>query len=310
MSAVLSPTPSRPRSPGAPRHETVQSGGVRLAVTRWGDPRRPTIVLVHGYPDSSHIWHPVAERLAADFHVVAYDVRGAGESDKPRGLRAYRLDRLRADFEAVISHVSPQHPVHLVAHDWGSIQSWESVTEPALKGRIASFTSCSGPCLDHMGHWFRRRLSRPTPKALWQVLSQSVRSWYIYFFHLPVLPGLLWRVGLSRLWPSLVRWTEGTRIGRNPTQLSDGQTGVQLYRANMFPRLWFPRERHAHAPVQVLVPTRDRYVSAALTEDLHHWVPLLWRREVDAGHWLIQSHPKEFAGAVRRFVRFVDRRAL
>lgn len=286
------------------------SGGVRLAVKHWGDPRRPTIVLVHGYPDSSHIWYPVAERLAADFHVVAYDVRGAGDSDKPGGLRAYRLDRLSADFMAVLNQVSPNRPVHVVAHDWGSIQSWESVTDPAFEGRIASFTSCSGPCLDHMGHWFRQRLSRPTPKALWQVLAQSLKSWYIYIFHLPLLPGLMWRFGLGRAWPTIVRWLEGTRMPISPTQASDGRLGVQLYRANIFPRLLFPRQRRAHAPVQVLVPLRDLYVSPALTQDLHQWVEQLWRREVDAGHWMPQSHPREFAGAVRRFVRFIDRRSV
>lgn len=309
MSAVLAPRPPRPRSPLVPRHETVMSGDVRLAVKRWGDPRRPTIVLVHGYPDNSHVWHPVAERLATDFHVVAYDVRGAGESDKPKGLRAYRLDRLSADFAAVIQQVSPDHPVHVVAHDWGSVQSWESVTDPRLQGRIASFTSCSGPCLDHMGHWFRQRLKRPTPKALWQMLVQSLKSWYIYFFHVPVLPGLLWRLGMARAFPTLVRWLEGTRMAPNPTQASDGRLGIQLYRANMFPRLLFPRQRRAHAPVQVLVPLRDLFVGPALTEDLGRWADQLWRREIEAGHWMPQSHPREFAGAVRRFVRFVDRRA-
>ena len=44
----------------------------------------PTILMVHGFPDNSLIWQKVAERLAPLFRVVAYDVRGAGESSVPK----------------------------------------------------------------------------------------------------------------------------------------------------------------------------------------------------------------------------------
>lgn len=311
MSAALSPdTAPQALAPGqAPRLSTVMSGPVRLAVKQWGDPRRPTIVLVHGYPDNSAVWHPVAELLARDFHVVAYDVRGAGQSDRPARIRDYKLDKLKDDFVAVIDQVSPDKPVHLVAHDWGSIQSWEAVTEPALQHRILSFTSCSGPCLDHIGHWFRQRLAHPTWRNVKQLLIQSVKSWYIYFFQLPLLPGLLWRAGVGRAWPKLVRLLEGTQVETNPTQVADGVHGVQLYRANMLPRLLRPRNRPTTVPVQVLVPRRDLYVSPWLTEDLHRWTDKLWRREYTAGHWMPASHPGEMAGAIRRFVQFTSRPA-
>lgn len=290
-----------------PLQGRVKSGDVELAVRRWGDPRRPTVVLVHGYPDSSEIWGPLAQLLSNEFHVVAYDVRGAGHSDKPAGRAAYRLTHLMADFKAVIDEVSPHQPVHVVAHDWGSIQSWESVTEPELQGRIASFTSCSGPCLDHMGYWFRDRLRKPTLRGLKEVALQSVKSWYIYMFQLPVLPNLIWRLGMGAAWPAVLRLLEGIQVDAREGQASDGSHGVQLYRANMMPRLFFPRLRKAHAPVQLLVPTRDLYVSPALTQDLSRWVDQLTRIEFNAGHWMPLSHPSEMAGAVRRFVRQIER---
>ena len=63
----------------------VHSGNICLAAYHWGrlDEDRETIVLVHGYPDAADVWQLVAERLAADFNVVAYDVRGTGLSDIP-----------------------------------------------------------------------------------------------------------------------------------------------------------------------------------------------------------------------------------
>lgn len=142
---------------------TVHSAGVDLAVFEQGDPAAPTVLLVHGYPDTHRVWDDVAEDLAADHHVVRYDVRGAGESSVPAGRAEYRLELLAADLFAVADAVSPDRPVHVVAHDWGSLQSWEAVTEPGAERRLASYTTMSGPCLDHMGHWIRYRLRRPTP---------------------------------------------------------------------------------------------------------------------------------------------------
>lgn len=295
----LAATVRTPRS--EPRHLSVMSDGVRLAVTSRGDVRLPTVVLVHGYPDSSEVWNGVVDDLVKDFHVVTYDVRGAGHSDRPARTADYRLPQLCRDFTAVIDRVSPKKPVHLVAHDWGSIQSWESVTEPALKGRIASYTTISGPCLDHMGHWFRDQFRQPSFKGLAQVGLQSLKSWYVYFFHLPVLPIALWGAGVGKAWPRIVRLLEGVDTPASPTQTRDGQFGVRLYRANIFQRLFSPRERHAHAPVQVLVPRRDLYVSPWLSENLERWAPGVVRHEFDATHWMPVSHAAVVARHVREF---------
>ena len=138
-----------------PRARLVDGPDGPLAVQQWGSPGRSTIVFIHGYPDHSGIWARIAPLLADQWQVVAYDVRGAGASFVPARTADYQLPRLVADLRAVIDALSPDRPVHLVAHDWGSIQGWEAVTDPTLRGRIASYTSCSGPCLDHAGHWMR-----------------------------------------------------------------------------------------------------------------------------------------------------------
>ncbi|GAB2956533.1 SDR family oxidoreductase [Amycolatopsis acidiphila] len=267
---------------------TVVSGDVRLAVFEEGPADAPTVLLVHGYPDTHTVWDDVAAQLATRFHVVRYDVRGAGASDSPRGTAAYRLPHLKDDLFAVADAVSPDEPVHVVAHDWGSIQSWEAVTEPGAHERIASYTSLSGPSLDHAAYWMRERWRRPTPRKLKQALTQQLHSWYILAFHVPVLPELLWRTVLARRWPLLLSRVEGVppRPGHPaPTLASDAARGVSLYRANFRSRLNKPRERHTQVPVQVITPTGDHYVTPALTEGLERWAPRLWRRRLHAGHW-------------------------
>ncbi|MET0135473.1 MAG: SDR family oxidoreductase [Kibdelosporangium sp.] len=275
---------------------TVRSGDVALAVYEHGDPADPAVLLIHGYPDDHQMWDGVVARLASRFHVVTYDVRGAGASTRPREVSRYRLEYLAGDLLAVADAVSPVEPVHVVAHDWGSIQAWQAVTEPHT--RIASYTSISGPSLDHIGHWTRSRMRRPTRRGLRQVVNQQLRSWYILAFHTPFLAALAWRLGVAK---QLAR-SEG--LPRVPSA-ADGIHGMKLYRANIFQRVGAPRERRTDVPVQVIVPTADRYVTAALTEDLARWVPNLWRRKVIGSHWVPALRPDVIARMVDEFVSHV-----
>jgi NAD(P)-dependent dehydrogenase (short-subunit alcohol dehydrogenase family)/pimeloyl-ACP methyl ester carboxylesterase len=285
----------------------VESGGVKLAVHERGVRDAPTILLVHGYPDTSSTWDGVAAELANRFHVVSYDVRGAGESDRPRRKSAYRLPLLAADLLAVADAVSPHAPVHLVGHDWGSIQGWEAVTEPAMQSRFASYTSISGPSLDHAAAWIKARL---TPRGLPAVLRQTLRSWYINPIHVPGLVPLMWRVGMARSFGPSVRRMEGIphRDGWPARTLTkDGGRGVLLYRANILPGLRHPRERRTTVPVQVIVPTRDRYISPKFaTSDLAQWTDRLWVRRVRAGHWVQHKSPEGLARAIADLVIHVE----
>lgn len=147
---------------------TVQSGDVKLAVYVSGSRRAPPLILVHGYPDSAAVWAPIGARLAKRYRVIAYDVRGAGASDAPRRRADYTLARLAGDLKAVADATCGGRPFHLVGHDWGSIQCWEAVTDPAFRGRIASYTSISGPCLDHVFRAkmrLKQSLSRGTSRS-------------------------------------------------------------------------------------------------------------------------------------------------
>jgi len=290
-----------------PRQLDVNSQGLRLCTYIWDKADAPTLLLVHGYPDSHEIWLPLIHELAADYRIVAYDVRGCGASQVPKRLHDYRLERLAGDLEAVIHATSAGRRVHLVAHDWGSIQSWEAVTEARIQPLLASYTSLSGPCLDHVGHWLRERLSLRRPDALLQALRQVLSSWYIAFFHIPLLPELCWRLGLDRAWPWLLRRLEGIRhLPPSPTQRADGMRGVQLYRANFIRSLLRPRSRSTRVPVQLIVPLNDRFVRPQLFEDLQHWAPLLSRREVHAGHWQLLAEPSALAGWLRDYVNRLE----
>lgn len=281
-----------------PVQRTVEAGDVRLAVTTWGERAgRDALVLVHGFPDTSAVWDEIAELLAARYYVVTYDVRGAGASSTPARDGAYALAHLCADLAAVID-ATCDRPVHLVGHDWGSVQGWECATdEHGFGGRLRSFTSISGPPLDHIGHWMRVQ-----PRRV--VAAQLARSWYVGAFQLPGAR-LAWRV-LGGRWPAVIERLEGVPAAPGDRR-RDGAHGIALYRANVAPRLAHPRERTTRLPVHLVVATRDRFVDPRLLDGIERWAPSTWRREVDTGHWGVLAPAERFAGWMRDWVERVER---
>ncbi|ASR39724.1 short chain dehydrogenase [Prauserella marina] len=275
------------------------SDGVRLSVNVTGEKTAPTVVLVHGYPDNSAMWSGVADRLTG-YRVVRYDVRGAGASEAPPSRSGYRLDQLADDLAAVADAVSPHRPFHVLAHDWGSIQAWHAVTGDRLRGRISSFTSISGPDLDHVGHWFRQQLRRPTPRRLRNAFAQLAHSAYIAFFQLPVIPESSWRLGVM---PLLIRRLDPS-AGKQDKR--DGINGLELYRANMFTRIGKPAERGTDVPVQVLVPKGDRFVTGPLQAEVARWATNLRVRRISGTHWVPRSDPGLIASATAEFVDHVE----
>lgn len=285
------------------------SDGVTLAVHRYTDidPARPTILAIHGYPDNHHVWDAVAHELAGKpYNVVAYDVRGAGESTRPAKRSGYLFAQLVSDIGAVIDSLDVGR-VHLLAHDWGSIQAWAAITDACVMGKVASFTSISGPHLNYAGAFLR---SARTPRAIARVIRQLIASGYIAFFLCPGLPELSFR---SRVGVKVVEALE--RIGRSSTRsqyhdtmrsVTDYVHGLNLYRQNMPAPMLAPGRQlpDTAVAVQTLVPRRDIFVTPALqrfTGAIPHGSRVI---EIEGGHWVVTSRPDVIA---RLTAEWVDR---
>ncbi|GFG96867.1 SDR family oxidoreductase [Mycobacterium timonense] len=285
------------------------SDGVTLAVHRYTDidPARPTILAIHGFPDNHHVWDGVAQELASrPYNVVAYDVRGAGESSSPAERSGYLFAQLVADIDAVIDSLGVER-VHLLGHDWGSIQAWAAVTDESVMRKVASFTSISGPHLQYAGAFLR---SARTPRALARVARQLISSGYIGFFLCPGVPELSFR---SRLGVKVVEAFE--RIGRSSTRsqrhetrrsVSDYVNGLNLYRQNMPAPMLAPGPQlpTTTVAVQTLVPRRDVFVTPALqrfTGAIPEGARVI---AIEGGHWVVTSRPDVVA---RLTAEWVDR---
>jgi pimeloyl-ACP methyl ester carboxylesterase len=255
----------------------VSGDGVELAALEAGDGAGPTVVLVHGYPDNKEVWDGVVARLAGRFHVVAYDVRGAGASTAPKGRAAYDFEKLGDDLLAVIESLVPGDDVHLVGHDWGAIAGWEFATQPRFEGKLASFTAIAGPSLDQVGLASAKLLHQG---RLLEWAMRARRSWYVLALCAPGGPALA-----SRL------------LG------PDALHGSNLYRRNIPRRMRRPRrDAIAHVPVQLIVPSEDRFITAKHYEDAERFAPRLRRRAIAGSHWVPRTRPELIARWIESFV--------
>ncbi len=276
-----------------------------LAVYESGNSAGPTVLAVHGYPDNHSVWDALAAELGDRYRVVCYDVRGTGESDKPRERAAYRMPHLVDDLVAVVDAVSDGRPVHLLAHDWGSVQSWPALTDPRLAGRIASFTSISGPSLEHTGAWIRTAHKHPLSAA-----RQLAHSFYIELFLLPRLPELAARRGLLDRAVASANARSRSSVARADSSHrteADKVNGLELYRANIVRELTRARPKQIDLPVFVIAPARDAYLTSELS--LQAPVPFvrnLSTRTVAGGHWVVNERPDVIARCVDEFVGQVE----
>ncbi len=146
------------------------SGGVKLHYVHQG--AGPLLLLLHGFPDFWFSWRNQIPALAKDYHVVAIDMRGYNESDKPRGVDAYRMQRLCDDVDAVIDQLGGGRAT-LVGHDWGGAVAWSYAYSHPEKLDALVILNAPHPAT------FLRAIRKP---------PQLFRSWYVFFFQLPRLP--------------------------------------------------------------------------------------------------------------------------
>ena len=168
------------RKRGDVHNGAVTPGGVRMPLParrhRVMTLGRP-VVLVHGWPDTHHLWTHVAPLLAGDFRVIAYDCRGFGDSDRPDGDDLYRLSEMADDLFAVITtpaqapdkrRARPRPRLGIGTHLGGR--------RTARRRRIASFVSVSGPSLDQLWRVGAGRSYVGRRPAIWRAMAQTGSS--------------------------------------------------------------------------------------------------------------------------------------
>ncbi len=249
----------------------IPGSGVELAVRDEG--AGPPVLLLHGFPDSSGLWrHQIPALTDAGLRVVAPDLRGFGESEKPPEVGAYRVGRSVADMVALLDALEIDR-VRVVGHDWGASVAWA----------LASFVP------DRVERLVVMSVGHPrTPRTF----EQRRLAWYVLLFQFTgVAEELLTRDDwkLARQWAASHPDLEARVAALSEPGALTAALG--WYRANLHParELDPPRDvPPVQAPVLGLWSDGDEFLTEAGMARSGEHVAGPWRYEriEGASHWM------------------------
>ena len=268
--------------------DTFQRDGLEFDVRDTGPRNGGVVVLLHGFPQDSSAWDAVTPALhEAGLRTLAPDQRGYSPKARPPWRSAYRSGEGAADVVALLDAAEVGR-AHVVGHDWGGAAAW--ATAGFHRDRVASLTV----------------LSAPHPAALLYSFThsaQALRSWPMGLFQLPVLPELLARRTLRA---ALLR-------SGLPAEYADryvermGGPGALTGALNWYRGI--PASLRTPVPSSPVPTTyawgrRDCTLGRAAAEaTARHALGTYRFVELDAGHWLPETRPREVAALVLDRVR-------
>jgi epoxide hydrolase 4 len=151
----------------------IKSNHILLHVMTDGPENGPAVILLHGFPEFHYGWHKQIPALVeAGFHVIVPDQRGYNLSDKPHGVSSYSIDLLAADVIGLFDHFKLEK-AFLVGHDWGAAVAWTVAIQ--FPERLRKLVILNVPHPDVITDFLLHNA------------EQRKKSWYMFFFQIPVL---------------------------------------------------------------------------------------------------------------------------
>jgi len=265
----------------------VRHGDVTLTMDVEGE--GPTVLFLHGWPDTGVLWRDVAAQVrAAGFRTAIPDLRGCGRSSKPTSVREYGMQLLVGDVVALVEDLGG--PVVLVGHDWGSNLAWATAAfQPQVVSKLVALS---------VGHPTSFRSAG---------LVQQMKSWYTLLFSFE---------GIAEEWlrkndhEALRTWLGHPNVDNVIRELErDNQLSTHLnwYRANIPPESFVadpPVLPPIQAPTLGVWSTNDFALSEAQMKnsELYCANGFTYRRIEGPGHWMPIEDPVAVAQLITDFL--------
>ncbi|MBT9505972.1 alpha/beta hydrolase [Rhodoferax sp.] len=290
--------------------------GITLSCRAAGNPARPVLLFLHGFPEGAFVWDYMLEHFSrpenGGYRCVAPNLRGFEHSSAPADVKAYRPKHLVQDIAALIA-IEAQHQggqlACLVAHDWGGAVAWNLANQlPHLAKRLAIINS------PHPGTFVRELKSNP---------EQQASSAYMNFLIRPDAEALLAQDDYRRLFEFLTNtfgdhpaaWLTDAVKAQYREVWNQGLTGgCNLYRASPLrpPRPEDPAAAAVDLPHDMLtvsLPTMvvwamdDIALPPVLIKGLDEYIANLTIHTVPgATHWIVHEKPELVAQFLQHFL--------
>jgi len=273
------------------------SNGTRLHYASAGEPGKPLILFLHGFPEFWYAWEVQLAEFGQDFHAVAPDLRGFNLSSMPSEVGAYKARHIMEDIRLFVAQLG-YAKFDLVAHDWGGAIAWNfAIALPELLKKLVIVNS-------------------PHPYVFMQALlhdpAQQQASEYMNWLRaegtegalakddFALLEGFFHGLGQAKgAWfTSEVRkkyhacWARGLTGGLNyyrasplhpPTEAHAGPQKLALQ----------PEDFRVHVPTRVIWGERDTALPKSLLDGLENLIADLHiARVLDATHWVVHEQPQ------------------
>lgn len=251
----------------------------------------PAVLLLHGFPDSRHLWrHQIPALAAAGMRVLAPDLRGFGDAPKPLAVEEYRVSVVAQDIIAILDAIQLEQ-VSIVGHDWGAAVAW--MLAAYHPERVERLVSLGVGCPGASGQ---------------RTIEQRERFWHFYFFQ---FEGIAEEWLQHNDWQLFREWTRGngdmTRYLHDLSRPGALTAALNWFRANVKPES--PHTPHddfplIQCPVLGVWSDGDHYMTEGHLRNSYEKVVGPWRYErlTGASHWMMLDKPNELNRLLIKFL--------
>ena len=284
--------------------------GIHLDCRCTGNPGKPLLLFLHGFPEGAFIWDGLMTPFADRWRCVAPDLRGYGSSSRPTAVAAYKPKALLADLVALIARESPGKPAAcVIAHDWGGALAWNlAIQHPALLQHLLIINA------PHPGTFLRELQHNP---------AQQAASQYMHFLRRPDAATRLLADDAKRLWDffrtplgAMPDWLTPELRTQYMAHWQQSLTSACLYYAasplvppcgddRSVAQITLPDAMlRTTVPTHIVWGTADAALHPELLDGLTQWVPRLVVERVEgASHWLVHEQPQRIVRTLHQLLR-------
>ena len=272
------------------RH-TFKHSGSEISYLEWHQGKKP-LLLLHGLADSAWVWASLGEHLATDYHIVAPDLRGHGESSKTE--TGYRSSLIIRDLEALMAHLG-WNQANILGHSWSAklVTIWATVNpkcfssfilvDPFYIGKLPSWLKITFPLLYRVLP-FLRGMGPFTSLAAAEKQAQKLKQYH------------QWTPLQQQVFRESIEQKKDGTWGSKFTVAARNQIFTDVMQTTGL-------TRPLDIPGLFIQPTKGLNRTNWQLQPYRRYLRNLEIKRINGNHWVFLVNPEEFNLAVASFLR-------